>query len=1153
MITLVRVSKNAKVSKESVNYRLADGEKRCASCVMWKPGPNAEGNGLGTCTLVMGAIKASDTCDRWEPRINKDAAGEVGTAEDTKGQPIPNFQGIQDTPLITEPDNFPDSAVDPKVYKGLRLTSGIIVVEPDTGGKLWLEIPSDQKQKGKFSIPKGGLSPGYTIQQNAHAELWEETGLQAKIVDWVGDFAGPRAYTRLYLGVRTGGKPEHQETETEGDVLVTPMDASADLVKKKYHRMLEATLQCPTYRKLARGSAPVTKATWEEIRQAGSLSQVFAVLRKNDWENQSRDSHGRFGSGGAEAGSESHVAEVKSSVSSISEHFLLSTKIEANQGNGKNIPAHVMVGQAGGGKLTSAKSAEIVAGLKSQGYNVAEKYGHIKVYNSVAESPKASTPLPENTPQHASPEDAAKSGWGKVAAFWAGKTIAGKPAETHFAAEKIVNWDSKSKTSWGKGLSNPATYGKYGLTDEERAAMQDHLTGKIYIGYKPSSAETPPTEKPPAASEPTHGDIINGILDKAGINPAVFNDPKVAASTANYLTSALASGNGSFGGVLNPDETSKLLSYVTGGRSEVPAAEPAGAGKVPAEQNMATLESAYAKLQGQSSLASVLDGSSSPHAAVLQSNAQAWMENPNYLTPSYGMGMEKLTPDELKAVQAEVARIAETGNPTLYGYGPPPSASTSPEATPPPEPSAPQSYSIGDAKQPIVDALGGPGKYQLVQGDDHIKVYPTKYGSPVSDKVAAATLVSALKQQGIYAKVSYGHAKVKVVAGSDYLYVGNKNLAASVTPSAGGKPVGVGKPVSAPKIPSGKLSADQEALVASAADKMSSYGKVGTNLKEMLAGKGTPGGTYTASQLQTHYANILSGAETPNANEAAALAALTSDEKTALGAKVAALENVLQAQQAAADAKTAAQLQVGSGGEKDFGTQASKGNAYSALVGKQWQSTWSADEKKAVSAYKGWSHSSENLRAAMQDGAALSPEQVKISQSLQGALDRYVQPEPVVLYRYVDTVSNPNSWLDSGKVAGYKPGARFTEPGFGSTSIRSDSYGSNRNTLLRIHVPKGFQGIAPIENSGESEWLHQRQMQFKITGVSKQGHRTVLDVAPVQSMATFHGAPPFTTHELDATNIPTEAEIASFNGTQVESGNASVIESGNATERTIGG
>jgi SPP1 gp7 family putative phage head morphogenesis protein len=55
-----KAARRPSLSKDSVNYRHATGNRKCGNCVMFHPG--------GTCDLVMGHIKPGDTCDRWEAK-----------------------------------------------------------------------------------------------------------------------------------------------------------------------------------------------------------------------------------------------------------------------------------------------------------------------------------------------------------------------------------------------------------------------------------------------------------------------------------------------------------------------------------------------------------------------------------------------------------------------------------------------------------------------------------------------------------------------------------------------------------------------------------------------------------------------------------------------------------------------------------------------------------------------------------------------------------------------------------------------------------------------------------------------------------------------------------------------------------------------------
>ena len=50
-----------KVSKTSVNYRRADGRRRCGNCDMFKPSSPF----IGDCDLVRGVIDTQDVCSEW--------------------------------------------------------------------------------------------------------------------------------------------------------------------------------------------------------------------------------------------------------------------------------------------------------------------------------------------------------------------------------------------------------------------------------------------------------------------------------------------------------------------------------------------------------------------------------------------------------------------------------------------------------------------------------------------------------------------------------------------------------------------------------------------------------------------------------------------------------------------------------------------------------------------------------------------------------------------------------------------------------------------------------------------------------------------------------------------------------------------------------
>ena len=63
-----------KVSKASVNYRHADGRRRCGNCDMFHPASPF----IGSCDLVRGVIDTQDTCREWV---------QIGTARAIRQEP----------------------------------------------------------------------------------------------------------------------------------------------------------------------------------------------------------------------------------------------------------------------------------------------------------------------------------------------------------------------------------------------------------------------------------------------------------------------------------------------------------------------------------------------------------------------------------------------------------------------------------------------------------------------------------------------------------------------------------------------------------------------------------------------------------------------------------------------------------------------------------------------------------------------------------------------------------------------------------------------------------------------------------------------------------------------------------------------------------
>lgn len=141
----------------------------------------------------------------------------------------PDFAAIPDVDL-GEADGPIDS-------KGKHISTGVVLLDADA--RIWIYEPRDHYGGYQHTFPKGRLEQGLTRQQNAHKELFEETGLLGRITGVVGDFEGDTTVTRYYLGVRSGGEPTCGD-ETRDVKLVTAEEAENLLNRRRDKDVLKA-------------------------------------------------------------------------------------------------------------------------------------------------------------------------------------------------------------------------------------------------------------------------------------------------------------------------------------------------------------------------------------------------------------------------------------------------------------------------------------------------------------------------------------------------------------------------------------------------------------------------------------------------------------------------------------------------------------------------------------------------------------------------------------------------------------------------------------------------------------------------------------------------------------------------------------------------
>lgn len=107
-----------------------------------------------------------------------------------------------------------------------RLAAGGVVLDVDRQ-HLYLVLPSNDF--GPWTLPKGGVDPGETVEQAALREVLEESGVPARILRYLGQFPDRVSDNHFFLMMRVGALRPHDH-ETEMVARVTMGDARRILV-----------------------------------------------------------------------------------------------------------------------------------------------------------------------------------------------------------------------------------------------------------------------------------------------------------------------------------------------------------------------------------------------------------------------------------------------------------------------------------------------------------------------------------------------------------------------------------------------------------------------------------------------------------------------------------------------------------------------------------------------------------------------------------------------------------------------------------------------------------------------------------------------------------------------------------------------------------
>ncbi len=164
-----------------------------------------------------------------EPRDAHGMWSSLGGAAIKSWSPPHDWHGVEGQ------DHEIDEPALPTLKKGQHLSSGVIMREAD--GRTWLVKPTNGFGGYNYTFPKGTVEDDMHPQANAIKEMWEETGLKARITGYAGDYRGDTSVTRMYHAVREGGHPKDKGWETEQVALAHPDDLG-DMLNRSRDRKI---------------------------------------------------------------------------------------------------------------------------------------------------------------------------------------------------------------------------------------------------------------------------------------------------------------------------------------------------------------------------------------------------------------------------------------------------------------------------------------------------------------------------------------------------------------------------------------------------------------------------------------------------------------------------------------------------------------------------------------------------------------------------------------------------------------------------------------------------------------------------------------------------------------------------------------------------
>lgn len=148
--------------------------------------------------------------------------------------PKPSGKAPLEKPVAGKAPAVPTQTAPAKYKAPKKWTSaGGVVLERGDPTRVYVIKPSNNY--GPWAFPKGRVDEGESLKQAAVREVWEETGIKAKIQSgksYLGKGVGSFSVTHFYLMTRVGGNPKNFDRAETERVLLVPWEIAIALFRK---------------------------------------------------------------------------------------------------------------------------------------------------------------------------------------------------------------------------------------------------------------------------------------------------------------------------------------------------------------------------------------------------------------------------------------------------------------------------------------------------------------------------------------------------------------------------------------------------------------------------------------------------------------------------------------------------------------------------------------------------------------------------------------------------------------------------------------------------------------------------------------------------------------------------------------------------------